>query len=141
MLRLAQIARTITEDDRFRSAMLGLIVLNALCLGVEAVPELEDHYTELLDWILAVSQAVFVIEIALRITAHHPRPRTFFADSWNRFDFLIVAASLLPAVGSATLAARALRVLRIVRLCGSYFFLPHSPFTSYGQLPRAEVAR
>ena len=62
MLRLAQIARTITEDDRFRSAILGLIVLNALCLGVEAVPELEERYSEPLAWILTISQAVFVIE-------------------------------------------------------------------------------
>jgi voltage-gated sodium channel len=116
MSRLAHVARTITESERFRSAILGLIVFNALCLGVEAIPELEDQYAEALFWIFATSQAVFVIEIALRITAHHPRPRAFFADSWNRFDFLIVAASLLPAVGSATLAARALRVLRIVRL-------------------------
>ena len=114
--RLVHVARTITENDRFRGAILGLIVFNALCLGVEAVPDLEEQYAALLAWILAISQAVFVIEIALRITAHHPRPRAFFADSWNRFDFLIVASSLLPAVGSATLAARALRVLRIVRL-------------------------
>jgi len=116
MLRVANVAQAIAGDDRFRSAILGLIVLNALCLGVEAVPELEEHYSELLAWILAISQVVFVIEIALRIAAHYPRPRTFFTDSWNRFDFLIVAASLLPAVGDATLAVRALRVLRIFRL-------------------------
>jgi voltage-gated sodium channel len=116
VLKLAHVARTITESTRFRSAILGLVVLNALCLGVDAIPELAEQYGESLFWILAISQAVFVVEIALRITAHHPRPRAFFADSWNRVDFVIVAASLLPAVGSAALAARALRVLRIVRL-------------------------
>lgn len=115
-VRLVHVARTITENDRFRSAILGLIVLNALCLGIEASPDLAEQYGELLAWILAISQAVFVIEIALRIAAHFPRPRAFFADSWNRVDFVIVAVSLLPAVGSVALAARALRVLRIVRL-------------------------
>ena len=108
-------AIAITRSDRFQGFVLGLIVLNALCLGAEAIPEIAEEYSDGLLWILSASQAIFVIEIVLRLAAYYPRPGTFFDDSWNRFDFAVVVASLLPPVGGVALAARVLRLFRVLR--------------------------
>lgn len=108
-------ARLATHDG-FRGLSLGLIVLNALCMGAEAVPSLADPWGEWLFGVFWVSQAWFVFEIAVRLLAHWPRLRGFFADGWNTFDFAIVLLSLLPAVGGVALVARVLRVARLLRL-------------------------
>jgi voltage-gated sodium channel len=43
----------------------------------------------------------------------------FFRDRWNTFDFVIVAVSLVPMVGSLSLAGRVLRPLRLLRVVSS----------------------
>jgi voltage-gated sodium channel len=106
----------LAANDGFRGLSLGLIVLNALCMGAEAVPSLADPWGDWLFGVFAVSQAWFVFEIAVRLLAHWPRLRGFFADGWNTFDFAIVLLSLLPAVGGVALIARVLRVARLLRL-------------------------
>jgi voltage-gated sodium channel len=45
-----------------------------------------------------------------------PRPLRFFADGWNVFDFVVVAASLLPQSGTFAMVARLARLLRVTRL-------------------------
>jgi voltage-gated sodium channel len=111
----AALAR-LAANDGFRGLSLGLIVLNALCMGAEAVPSLADPWGDWLFGVFAVSQAWFVFEIVVRLLAHWPRLRGFFADGWNTFDFAIVLLSLLPAVGGVALIARVLRVARLLRL-------------------------
>jgi len=108
--------KALVDSDGFRSTILGLIVLNACAMGVEATPALGEQYAELLAWIFAVSQVIFVLEILARIAAFYPQLGRFFADSWNRFDFIVVALSLLPALGPFALVARVFRVLRVLRV-------------------------
>jgi voltage-gated sodium channel len=108
--------QALAASEPFQDAVLGLIVLNGLCMGVEAVPELAEDRQELLFWVFAISQVAFVVEIAVRVLACWPRPGDFFRNGWNTFDFTVVALSLLPAVGGLTLAARLLRILRLLRV-------------------------
>ncbi|MCI0546527.1 MAG: ion transporter, partial [Candidatus Rokubacteria bacterium] len=58
----------------------------------------------------------FVAEIAVRLLAHWPHLLRFFRDGWNVFDFLVVAASLLPQAGAFAMVARLARLLRVTRL-------------------------
>lgn len=114
----------LVSSDVFRSTILFLIVLNACAMGLEATPEAVALYATPLSWLFLVSQVVFVAEIVARWLAA-PRGE-FFKDSWNRFDFIVVALSLLPAIGEFALVARIFRVLRVLRIvsvadviCGS----------------------
>lgn len=109
-----QFIRTLVASDGFRSAILFLIVLNAFAMGLEATPAAADKYATPLAWVFLVSQAVFVVEIVLRILAA-PRGE-FWRDSWNLFDFIVVALSLMPAVGEFALVARVFRILRVLRI-------------------------
>jgi voltage-gated sodium channel len=115
-IRVVRLCESIADNETFQSFILSLIVLNALSMGVEAIPPLADQYPDLLYMVFCASQAIFVFEIIVRLLAYGANWRQFFKEFWNRFDFIVVALSLLPAIGSIALVARLLRVLRILRI-------------------------
>ena len=93
-------------------ALIGLILINAVILGMETSPALMAAWGP---WLIAADKvilAIFVVEIALRLLAHR---LAYFRDPWNVFDFSVVAIALLPASGPLAVL-RALRVLRVLRL-------------------------
>ena len=105
--------RALVEDDLFQKTIIGVIILNAVVLGVETmVPEQLAHELALLDSVLL---GVFVVELVLRLVAYGPK---FFRDPWNIFDTVIVAIALVPATGPMSVL-RALRILRVLRLVNS----------------------
>jgi len=104
---------TLVSSDGFRGTILFLIVANAFAMGLEAIPEAAAQYGAALDWVFLVSQVIFVVEILARWWV---ADRRFFEDSWNRFDFVVVALSLTPAIGEFALIARVFRVLRVLRI-------------------------
>lgn len=106
--------RTLVASDGFRGTILFLIALNAFAMGLEATPGAAALYAPVLSWVFVISQVVFVAEIVARWVAA-PRGE-FFKDSWNRFDFIVVALSLTPAIGEFALVARIFRVLRVLRI-------------------------
>ena len=100
------------ELPRVQHALIGLILINALILGMETSPTLMAAWGP---WLIAADKvilAIFVGEIALRLAAHR---LAYFRDPWNVFDFSVVAIALLPASGPLAVL-RALRVLRVLRL-------------------------
>ncbi|MEW6354135.1 MAG: ion transporter [Pseudomonadota bacterium] len=100
------------EQRGVQRTIMGLIVLNAVTLGLETSPAAMQAAGPQL---LAVDHAlltIFVVEIALRLAAHGWR---FFRDPWSVFDFVVIAIALLPAIGPLSVL-RALRILRVLRL-------------------------
>ena len=99
-------------QDRVRYAILGVIIFNAILLGLETSPTIMATWGPLIKTLDQICLIIFIIEIAAKLFAFGPR---FFRDGWNVFDFLIVAIALLPATqGLAVL--RAMRVLRVFRV-------------------------
>lgn len=92
--------------------LIGLILINAIILGMETSPNLMAAWGP---WLMVADKtilAIFVLEITLRLMAHR---MSYFRDPWNVFDFSVVAIALLPASGPLAVL-RALRVLRVLRL-------------------------
>jgi voltage-gated sodium channel len=108
--------RQLTASARFQNLILGVIVVNAVLIGLETWPDLEQRYRSPLQALQLAVQVIFTAEIALRLLAYAPRLHRFFGDAWNVFDFAIVAASLLPVAGPAAGVARLARLLRALRL-------------------------
>lgn len=104
--------RAFIGDPRFERAIIVLILVNAVTLGLEAIPAIEDVHGDRLDWIDRFIVAVFVVEIGLRLAVHRAG---FFRDPWNVFDFFVVAVALIPQ-SAAFSVLRTLRVLRALRL-------------------------
>jgi voltage-gated sodium channel len=104
--------RRIVEDPRTDRIVMALIVLNAITLGIETSQTVMERYGWLLNAIDRVVIAVFVVELAARLTVQRA---AFFRDGWNIFDFIVVGVALAPAT-EAFSVLRALRVLRLLRI-------------------------
>ena len=113
---MIQFCRKITEWRWFERIIIGLIILNAIVLGIETYPVIAVPYEPVLLSINRIVLIIFVIEAVLKITAATPVFSRYFGDGWNLFDFSIVVFSLIPQTGEFALIARTIRLLRILRL-------------------------
>ena len=110
------ICRIITEWRWFERVIVGLIIINAIVLGLETYPAVAVPYESILLGINQFVLIVFVVEAVLKITASLPKLSRYFGSGWNLFDFTVVVISLIPQTGEYALIARTVRLLRILRL-------------------------
>jgi voltage-gated sodium channel len=104
---------TFLDAPPFQTAIIGLILFNALIFGLEAIPAVVAQIGPVLIALDHIILWIFVVEIVIRLIVFGPG--RFFRDPWSVFDFLVIGVALLPATGSLS-ALRALRVLRVLRL-------------------------
>ena len=102
----------LVDRPTFQNFILGVILFNAVVLGMETSEPLMARFGPLLLTLDTICLAIFVVEIVLKLVAYGPR---FFRDGWNIFDFAIVGISLLPATEGLSVL-RALRILRLLRV-------------------------
>ncbi|MCP4979428.1 MAG: ion transporter [Gammaproteobacteria bacterium] len=100
------------ESSTMQNGIMALIVINAIILGLETVPQVMADFGIILLAIDHFILAVFVVEILLRIYTYR---LGFFRDAWSIFDFSVVVIALVPASGPFAVL-RALRVLRVLRI-------------------------
>jgi voltage-gated sodium channel len=96
----------------FGTAIMSVIVFNAVLLGLETSSTAMDVAGGLILTLDRLCLAIFVLELLAKLFAYRLR---FFRDGWNIFDFVIVGVSLVPAAQGFS-ALRALRILRVLRL-------------------------
>jgi len=109
------------DDDRvearqsFELLITGAIILNAVLM-------MTRHFNEpktLTDFIWGANlffACLYTVEAVIKLTAL--LPNAYFADSWNRFDFVLVPTAFFSLFvgGPGTNAIRVLRVARVLRL-------------------------
>ncbi len=107
---------------QFRNAILGVIILNAICLGLDTDRGVHDRFGALLGAVDVLVTAIFVCEIALKLYVDRS---AFWRDGWNVFDFIVVAVSLLLMGSNSEVSVlrvfrlvRVVRVIRVFRLFG-----------------------
>jgi len=77
---------------------------------------------DLLNALDSIILFIFTIEVVVKMVAEGHRPLHFFADPWNFFDFVIVAACFvfmlpfMPDAGGLVAMLRLLRLLRVLKL-------------------------
>lgn len=103
----------LVDSNRFQNAILGVILINAVVLGLETSDEIKANFGTLITLIDRTCLAIFVAELILKFYA---RRLAFFTNGWTLFDLVIVGASLIPGASNISVlrAARVLRVLRLV---------------------------
>ena len=104
--------KTMLSSRRFESVIMILIVINAITLGLETVPEAVARFGGLLGVLDKAILTVFVLEVTARLVVWR---LDFFRDPWRIFDFVVVGVALIPATGALSVL-RALRVLRVLRM-------------------------
>lgn len=100
------------ENRTVQLFITGVIIVNAVTLGMETSNAIMSEFGEFLHIIDKVALAIFVLEILLKL---YGRGLSFFKDGWNVFDFIVVSIALIPASGPLAIL-RSFRILRIVRL-------------------------
>jgi voltage-gated sodium channel len=92
--------------------ILGVIVFNAIILGLETSAAVMAQAGGLITLLDRICLAIFVAELAAKLFAQRAQ---FFRSGWNIFDFVIVGVSLVPGNGGLSVL-RALRILRVLRV-------------------------
>ena len=120
---MKQFARRVVQARWFEPWMVGLILFNALIIGLETSHEVMREYGPWLELGNDVILGVFVLEAALKITAVAPQIRRYFGDGWNLFDFTVIGPAvnlaerietLCPILDQPLLASR-----QFASICGS----------------------
>jgi len=100
------------EHTAVQRFITGLIIVNAIILGMETSKSLMQDYGF---WLTLANQIIlytFVVELLLRCYVYRLR---FLTQPWSLFDTAVVLIALIPN-SQAFAALRALRVLRVLRL-------------------------
>jgi voltage-gated sodium channel len=108
--------RRLVDSPAFTATVVAVILANALVLGLQTYPRLEEDYGDALDLINDLCLAFFVVEMTLRVAAYGRRPWNFFREGWNVFDFIAVGLAFVPGLQSNSTILRLARLARIVRV-------------------------
>lgn len=108
--------KKLTDGKRFQNFIMGVILAASVLVGLETYPALYNAYRPLFHSLDLVIQAIFTIEILLRILAFGKKPQNFFRSGQNIFDFTITALFYLPFGGAFVSIFRLVRIFRIFRL-------------------------
>ncbi len=102
----------LVESRSFSTFIIGVIVVNAMTLGLETSPTIVSAIGPILHAIDSAALWIFTIELLLKLHVYRAR---FFKDGWNLFDLTIVTIAWVPAAGPLSVL-RALRIMRVLRL-------------------------
>ncbi|SEK03315.1 voltage-gated sodium channel [Cribrihabitans marinus] len=105
-------AREFIEQNWVTNTILGVIIFNAITLGLSTSDVVMNHVGGLIKVIDRVVLTIFVLELLVKFYAYGLR---FFNNAWNVFDLVVVSLGLLPD-RSGLSALRGLRVIRALRL-------------------------
>lgn len=106
--------RRLVNGDPFNLAIAGVIVANAVTLGLGTYPGMAHNGT--LNTLNNLFYAVFVVELVMRIASYGSKPWQFYRNGWNVFDFITITAALIPFASGSAQALRLVRLARIARL-------------------------
>ncbi len=110
------LCKKLIEASWFQNFIILVILAAGVVVGFETYPSIVATWGPTLHIANQIILWIFILEIAAKMIALGNKPWNFFKDPWNVFDFIIVAASLLPIGGEAVTVLRLARLLRVLRL-------------------------
>ena len=113
--RTGRLARLV-DSDAFNITIAGVIIANAIVLGLETFPAVMESYGDQLIIANEVCYRIFVVELVLRFASYGKRPQDFFKSGWNIFDLIVIGGVWIPGVRENATLLRLLRLGRIARL-------------------------
>lgn len=123
--RYAQWTFKVISTNIFENFIIFIIVMNMITLAIDYEGS-EDQFTNVILKLNYFFTSIFIVECLLKLIAHSPAG--YFNNSWNRFDFFVVIASIFDVVITNTFIDsnvkflksfqifRILRVLRVTRV-------------------------
>jgi len=116
----------LVSSSSFKKFIMVCIVLNIVQMALNA-ENMSPFKIALLDFAGHVFTVIFLGECILKLIAYR---KTYFKNSWNQFDFVVVSSSIfdifmqllenieadLSALSSLTQLARVARIMRVTRI-------------------------
>ena len=102
------------KSPRFEAAIIGLIVINAITLGLETDKDVMSAFGPQLVAFDRLLLTIFTVEIIAKAIVYRAR---FFEDPWRIFDLVVITIAWMPSSGPLAVL-RALRIMRALRLVG-----------------------
>lgn len=118
---MRETARKIVENRGFESFILGLIIINAITIGIQTMP-LDEGVAYALYVFDFICLGVYIIEAILKMIAWRG---DYFRDGWNIFDLTIIVlccvpTSIIPFPVQVARVFRVMRVFRVFRLISAF---------------------
>lgn len=114
------ICSKISESTFFNRFIIAVILFAGVLVGIQTYREFTEQHLGLLNFLDGLVLAIFTVEAIIKILAEGKRPLKYFQNSWNVFDFAIVAVCLaeplLPIDAAFLPVLRLARILRVLRL-------------------------
>jgi hypothetical protein len=104
--RIVRACADLADSTAFNLYIFAVIVANAVVLGLETYDSVARSYGDLLGTLNNVFLGVFLVELAIRLTAFGSTPSQFFRSGWNVFDFVVILASFAPGLRENTTLLR-----------------------------------
>jgi voltage-gated sodium channel len=108
--------QAVRDAHWFQNFITGTILAASVLVGAETFPDLAHAHHVLFKLLDSVILGIFAVEIIVKVGAEGGRPWRYFLDSWNVFDFTIVAVCFLPFGGQGAAVLRLARLLRVLKL-------------------------
>ncbi len=108
--------KEIADSKWFQNTVTIAILIAGVLVGIATYEQLSTKYGTALDIFNKIILGIFIVEIVVKMLAEGKKPWMYFTDSWNIFDFIIVAAAFMPFGGSSIAILRLLRLLRVLKL-------------------------
>ena len=117
-VKLAHFCNRLCRSPQFNNTITFVILLAAFNVGMQSDDRIarQPNWVILLSYLDLVILAAFTADCVLKIIGEELHPLTYFNDSWNCFDFIIVVGSYMPGAGSTLTLLRLLRLLRVLKL-------------------------
>jgi voltage-gated sodium channel len=117
----ASFFKAISQNKLFNNFILITILAAAIVVGIQTYGEKVAKWHGILEVLDLLILLIFTFELVVKFLAEGNKPLNYFKDSWNVFDFLIVAvcwlAHFIPGINGGFIAViRLARVLRVLRL-------------------------
>jgi voltage-gated sodium channel len=106
----------IVASKWFDLVIFGVIVANAVVLGLDTYESVDREAGGVLRTLNDVFLGIFVVELAIRIGAYGRRPQDFFKSGWNVFDFVVIGAAFVPGLRENSTLLRLVRLARVLRV-------------------------
>ncbi|XP_078424367.1 voltage-dependent L-type calcium channel subunit alpha-1C [Cetorhinus maximus] len=85
----------VVNSTYFEYLMFVLILLNTICLAMQHYGQ-SPTFDQAMDVLNMLFTGLFTVEMILKLIAF--KPRGYFSDPWNVFDFLIVIGSIIDVI-------------------------------------------
>ncbi|XP_042191356.1 voltage-dependent L-type calcium channel subunit alpha-1C [Callorhinchus milii] len=85
----------VVNSTYFEYLMFVLILLNTICLAMQHQGQAQ-RFSHAMDVLNMLFTGLFTVEMILKLIAF--KPRGYFSDPWNVFDFLIVIGSIIDVI-------------------------------------------